>query len=74
MHWAWTGASVLVSMPSRREVTSMDATIDNRSTRLIKAFALRPTLVKQQTQNGFAVAQTEIYSVVSMEGYGVTAR
>jgi hypothetical protein len=68
------GAGVLVSMPSRREVASTDATIDNRSTRLIKAFALRPTLVKQQTRNGFAVAQTEIYSIVSMEGYGVTAR
>jgi hypothetical protein len=36
------GAGVLVSMPSRREMTSTDATIDDRSTRFERAFALRP--------------------------------
>jgi hypothetical protein len=40
---ARTGASVIVSMPSRREVTPIDPTIDDRSTRLLRAFAPRPT-------------------------------
>ena len=37
-----TGAGVLVSMPLRRKATSMDAAIDNQSTRLVRAFAPRP--------------------------------
>lgn len=32
---------MLMSMPSRKGMTSMDATIDDRSTRLGKAFAPR---------------------------------
>lgn len=53
---------MLKSMPSRREVTSKDATFDHRSTRLVRAFASRHAKPKKQ-------AGAEIYSDAFREGY-----
>lgn len=46
------GVGVLVSMPSRRGMTFSDATIDNRSTKLVRAFAPRPAWPEVASRQG----------------------
>jgi hypothetical protein len=63
------GAGVLVSMPSGTKVTSTDAAIDNRSTRLVRAFAPRPANGCNNLGKAFVIAKIEIYNDASSEGY-----